>query len=242
MRLPRPPSPDSIRPRPARGADIAFGMEDEPEEIEFDPNKDITKESWDGMKDELEENRLKKKWFEFSDNAMHLSLLFPQRKSELNLNDEAFEGMKWELERYRNVEENRVLFGFMAMRLYLLFPDRKAELNLNDEVFDVMKGELERRRCNGNWRDFCFPAMYIAILFPERKSELNLNNEAFEGMQVYLEECRRKRNWWNFELAALSLSILAAERAEIVNGQIVIIPKQPKLTREPKPLPERLAL
>ena len=48
--------------------------------------------------------------------------------------------------------------------------------------------------------------------------------------------------WLMFALMATNLSILSAERSEILNGQIVITSKPPKLTREPKPLPARSAL
>ena len=184
---------DSIRPRPARGAEVALGIhEEEDDGIEFDPRRDISKKDWEGMREELEGFR-GTNWWAFSHMAMRLSLLFPDRKAELNLNNTAFEGMKGRLEKCRGM--NGQSFSRMAMRLSLLFPDRKRELNLDDKDFEGMKGKLEEFRSNGDW--------------------------------------------WNFSYIAMNLSVLAAERAEIVNGQIVITNKKPKLTREPKPLPVR---
>ena len=89
-----------------------------------------------------------------------------------------------------------------------------------------------------NWWNFGFIAMYLSILFPQRKDELNLDEAAFEGMKGVLEWHRDGKNWLNFSEVAMYLSILASERAEILNGEIVITPKKPKLTREPKPLPQ----
>ncbi len=151
MKLSRP-SPDSIRPRPARGVEVVSGFKDEEEDgIEFDPKRDISKKDWERMKETLEECR-GTNWWSFSNTATNLSILFPDRKAELNLNDEVFEGIKEKLEELRGT------------------------------------------------------------------------------------------NWEGFSGIAMNLSLIAAERAEILNGQIIITPKLPKLTSEPKPLPERLRI
>ncbi len=195
MRLSRP-SPDSFHPRPARGADILSGFLDEEDDgIEFDPQKDISEKSWDGMKEKYE----------------------------------GYRGGRWND------------FGTMAMRLLLIFPDRKAELKLNDEAFDGMKGQLEKCRDNKNRWDFSYMAMNLSLLFPDRKADLNLDDAAFEGMKGELEEYRGNKQWWNFSRMARHLSILAAEHAQITHdGQILITHKQSKLSKEPKPLPQRL--
>ena len=126
----------------------------------------------------------------------------------------------------------------MAMRLSLLFPDRKVELNLNDEAFEGMKGRLEELR-GRDWWNFSYLSMNLSLLFPERKAQLDLNEAAFEGMKGQLEESRGT-SWWSFSDIAMNLSVLASQRAQLTHdGRILITPKPPKLTPEPKPLPIR---
>ncbi len=147
--------------------------------------------------------------------------------------------MNGRLEVYRGT--NWWDFSDMAMRLSLLFQDRKAELDLNDEVFEVMKGELEKRRGTDRWY-FSRIAMHLSLLFPDRKADLNLDDAAFEGMRGKLEENRGK-NWRGFSEMAMRLCVFASERAQITHdGRILITPKLPKLSSEPKPLPERLTI
>ena len=101
MRLSRPHE-SQPSPRPPRAVDVLLGIEDETDDwIEFDPERDISKKSWEGMKGRLEEYRRDGNWKDFGDIAMRLSLLFPDRESELNLNDKDFEGMKGRLEEDR---------------------------------------------------------------------------------------------------------------------------------------------
>ncbi len=102
-----------------------------------------------------------------------------------------------------------------------------------------MKVQLETRRGDQKWWDFSEMAMALSLFFPDRKADLNLGDEAFDGMKAELEKRRGSKTWLGFGKLALRLSILAAERAEIINGQILITPKLPMLTGEPKPLPVR---
>ena len=167
MKFSRLQSPDSFRPRPARGAEVASGFKDEEDEgVEFDPKRDLLKKDWEGMKGELEELR-GTAWWSFSEMAMSLSLLFPDRKAELNLDDAAFGGIIGALEWSRG-KKDWWSFSDIALNLSLLFPDRKADLNLNDEAFDGMKGELEVRRGNKGWGNFSFMAMRLSLLAAER--------------------------------------------------------------------------
>ena len=95
MRLSSSPSPDSLRPRPARGAEVASGFKDEEDDgVEFDHRRDLLKKDWEGMKGKLEAQRDNKDWWDFSSMAKNLSLIFPDRSHELNLNKESFDGMK----------------------------------------------------------------------------------------------------------------------------------------------------
>ncbi len=170
---------------------------------------------------------------------MNLSLLFQDRKAELGLNEETFDEMKLALATCRS--RDWLNFIQMAMSLSILFPERKAELKYDGADIDWMKDELAWWRGWGSWPHFSETASCLSLLFPDRKAELNLNDAAFEGMKKELEGSRGT-DWWGFSHMAMNLAVLASERAEIVNGRIVIQPKKPKLTGEPKPLPERLKI
>ena len=80
MRFSHPSPQESVRPRPARGAEVASGFKDEEDDgIEFDPKKDILKKDWDGMKEILEGFRRDTDWWDFSEMAMCLCVLAAQR-------------------------------------------------------------------------------------------------------------------------------------------------------------------
>ena len=92
-----------------------------------------------GIKGKLEEFRSKGHWWNFGYIAMHLSLLFPDRKRELRLDDKDFEGMKGKLEEYRS-NGNWWRFGCIAMNLSVLAAER-AEI-LNGQI--VIKPKLRK--------------------------------------------------------------------------------------------------
>ena len=288
MRLPHPPSPDFIHPRPMRGAEVVAGFKDEEDDgVEFDPRRDISKKDWERMKGELEEYRgddneemTGGEWWTFGSVAKDLLILFPDRRAELNLDQEAFDGMKkiieedrgnnswWdfggdaadlvdifpdrkkeldltveifetmERELWKSRNEHWPVFCYTAVRLVVLFPERRKELNLDVECFNEINNELQKLR-DKNWEEFSAVAASLMLLFPDRKDDIKLDEKAFQAMKSELDKNHIRGSWQSFIHIATNLFILAAERAEIVNGQIVITPKKPKLTREPKPLPVR---
>ena len=177
MRLLRRPFSESPKPRPARGADVAFAIEhEENNKVEFDPKRDISRASWEGMKKSLE-GLSGVNWKAFSDLASSIFIVFPERRSELKLDEEAFEGMKRKLGEIR--DEGYLDwwdFGNMAAHVCLLFPERRSELNLDKEVLDGMKKSLEEYRETDVFR-FSFLARSFCVLFPDRTRELILDNE-----------------------------------------------------------------
>ena len=173
MRLSRPQSPDSIRPRPARGAEVALGIHEEEDGVEFDPKKDIFKEDWEGMKGKLEEFRRAEDWRGFGDMVAILFVLFPNRRADLRLDTEALNGMKEELKSSRHNKEWWRFYD-MAKALSLFFPDSKVGLDIHDELVDWLKEKLERLRSSNSWWLFSHRALdfFCSSRIPEPTSIL----------------------------------------------------------------------
>ena len=140
MKFSHPTSSESQpSPRPPRAVDVLLGIEDETDDgIEFDPKRDISKKSLEGMKGELEGYRHFRNRLDFGYTAMHLSLLFPDRKAELKLNDNDFEGMKGQLEEYRR-NGNWMGFGSTAFNLSILSAERAQIVGSNIVITPKMR-------------------------------------------------------------------------------------------------------
>jgi len=59
-------------------------------ELPFDPERDLTEEDWERMKNELEADRLEPRLITFSRMASIMNLLYPERKSELGLDERVY--------------------------------------------------------------------------------------------------------------------------------------------------------
>ena len=138
------------------------------QELMFDPERDITDEDWKELKLRLELNRSNKRWDNFSKYAMTMKIFFPKRAKELKLDDEAWQGIKEDLESSRG--QNWDAFSLRAMEMKILFPERAEELDLNEEAWQGMKKEMESRhgqRSNFFWYGFARQAMEMKILVAE---------------------------------------------------------------------------
>ncbi len=82
-------------------------------------------------------------------------------------------------------------------------------------------------------------AMRLSVLFPDHRKGLGLDDpKVFEGMKEAMEEHREKKNWVDFEGIAMNLAVLASEESLIdSHGDLRIVPKLPRIGREPTPLP-----
>ncbi len=89
--------------------------------------------AWQGMKDQLESSRQDNDWGAFAYQAIHLKILFPNRKAELDLNDSAWQGMKQNLESNRRFN-NWWHFANQAMRLKILAADK---VEITDQGLEI---------------------------------------------------------------------------------------------------------
>ena len=205
--------------------------QEESEKLKFDPETEISKTDWQGMKNELGSYHQNKNWLGFAYQAMHLKILFPDKTADLDL-DSAWQGMKGILESDRR---NNNWWGFtkQAMRLKVLFPERVSELNLDVIAWQKMKDRLEKA-LNPSYQ-----ATYLKILFPNKMSDLNLN-PVWQKTETALEECREDNDWSNFANLAMNLKILAADKVETTDQGLEITMLPPESFKSPKkPRPER---
>ncbi len=191
---------------------------------------------WEKMKKEL--SQYKGDWVHYPNMTATLFLAFPDRRKKLDVGDNFFDEANGILRATRNTNWNS--FVLLAHNLSILFPDRIKELGLDQQAFDGMMKALEEKRNEKNWFEFGFLATCLILLFPDRKSDLHLDREAMSWMRERFERDRGSDNLTDYLCMAMFLYVLCAERAEIAkDGRILVIPKKPKLIREPRPLPQK---
>lgn len=175
------------------------------EEIMFDPEKEITEEEWGKMKDVLEKDRKEGKWQNFSIQARSMKILFPEKTKELNLNQDAWQGMENEaVEQLKAFEEHKWWFAsHRAADMKILFPEKTPKF-MDEDSFQGMKDELERSRKEHRWSFFSKLAANMKILFPERVGEFGISENDWQEMKHTLEylrkttkeEALRRKDYW----------------------------------------------
>ena len=99
-------------------------LEDPPPERElpFDPERDITTLDWQEMTKQLTKDRTDNRWWDFFSHAMAMQLLFPDRVSELGLDEPAWQGMTKLLAQYKTAK-NWGIFSWQATEMKILAAD-----------------------------------------------------------------------------------------------------------------------
>jgi len=185
-----------------------FSVEaEEVEKLKFDAESEISGEVWRKLKDSLERCR-ENSWIGFDEKAFALKILFPDRASELGLNDDAWQGMNTKLEKER--ENNHLNFVEQAMRLKILFPERISELDL-DSVQQIIEDELIIWR-HSDREVVIILALSSKIIFPEKTLEFDFDDEDWREIKEKLEDYRDNEQWLLFAQQAMRLKILFPER------------------------------
>lgn len=112
--------------------------------------------------------------FNFVEQALCLKILFPDNAKELNLDQEAFEGLKRSLGCGRYFFGNN--FAYLVICAKILFSDRVSELNLDNEAIE-MKNKLKEFRQHGLMVDFANQAFCLHILSAKEVKITNLGLE-----------------------------------------------------------------
>mgnify|MGYP006865039859 CR=1 FL=1 len=204
---------DNQPEQPAKLADVVI---EEPLKkaggLEFDVETEVDDRKREGMLKDFEDDCEKNAWASAADRGMSLKILFPNRVTELGL-EEKWEGM---VDCYKSwcYEDNWNNVADQAVRLKILFPDKVKELDLQDKWED-MKEWYETRCIDGTLESSLIMAKNLKILFPERVGELELESKLKWGdiKARYYYHCRNKRKWSQaFIKMAIGVKILFPER------------------------------
>lgn len=156
-----------LRPRESRrvqphSADI-LSAEPAPELV-FDPDRDVTEEDWARMKEKMNFFR-GNDWANFFRYPTPLLLLAPERRAELQLDDEVWEGL-------RNSLTHTHSFDRDFIDLAVVFPERRAELPL-DELWENGLNELHKNWAPEHKHYYQVQAVAnLLLLNPKRKDEI----------------------------------------------------------------------
>jgi len=158
-------------------------------ELPFDAREEITQEDWDKMIEALDTHRQGKNWLGFIYLARAMLFVFPERRDELNLDEQVWKGMKQELE-YNKIQH---YFRFVshAVDMWQLFPNRQSELDLTDQDFEKMKQTFEEFYNTENAKNSCaFYLIFMKTLFPNQSLDLGLTDQAWKEIDDCLERYR----------------------------------------------------
>jgi len=153
-----------------------------------DLNGELAYEDWDTIYAEMEKNRASN-WYLFSLLAMHLVLLFPERRQEIKLAES-----QW-TELYDRVEMSRgrdwPFFSSHVKILLTLFPERRDQLNLDEGVKNGIQESVERYRETDLWTQSGL-IVDLIIMFPELRNnysrDITLKQSLQKGMDFYKSE------------------------------------------------------
>lgn len=178
---------------------------DEPErqsELLFDPERDLTKEDWQMIKDDLEKSRRVEDWASFLSTAVHIKILNPQ--FDLGIDQKAWEGMRNMLNAWKEnaTFENR----------WEVFLSRSADMKILDPTLDLNLDQADWQRIRDIlkktviWDIFSRRAVEVRLL--DHDYDLNLDQNDWRDIQDTLKKYRRDKNWGYFCSHAANVKIL----------------------------------
>jgi len=153
----------------------------------FDAKKEVSNEDWDSMKKVLEYYYESNHDSDFFEIAEDMKIIFPERESELNLDDVMWNEMARGLRNtggYSIVRKARVLFPERLKSVYSLDDGDWGEIKHWCLEFDELY--------SGNFEDFIKKVRFAFYLFPERIMELDLENTMWDDAKKIIEEYRTK--------------------------------------------------
>lgn len=195
----------------SRAAEVVATPQEQPE-FDFDPRKEMTEQDLQDTIAEMMELR-GTNWWGYFETASSIIALFPERKDDLQLDQEAWDGMFSEMEPYRDTDLD--VFLRMANAIAVVDPEKKAELGITINEITRVKDEMKmyRNLPRKNWWSYYKLATQITKLKPEIKSELELDAESWEGIKEQLYDYRKSSPSLYLNMAA-ALCMLHPERKQ----------------------------
>lgn len=176
-----------------------FSLEDEEkEDMRFDPEKDISNEEWQKMKEYLDEIGPDEQ--DYYKYAAYMRLLFPERFSELGIDDRLWDRM---VGAYNSIRPSTVLLEMLTCAK-ILFPDRQI---LEDPNYDEKKKQMLsvlREDRNFDFQSHSIVDYYIIAEnivakmicdTQERDDFPSLNDDVFEDLKKAWKGAYKKKEW-----------------------------------------------
>jgi len=156
--------------------------------LTFDPDKDITGEDWEGMRNLLEKDK-NGSILHFLEEVAAVKIINPNEDLKLDSVDLQDWSIKLQEARAGDIAHggsSDLSSIFMAMKI--LKP--KEDLKISSATWNAMRRNLEECRRQKQWGEFSSQAMEIKVLNPDE--DLKLDPTAKEAMRKKLEEIRER--------------------------------------------------
>ena len=179
---------------------------EEPEKqgIVFDLEREISKEDWEMIKDQLMEYKKTRQWAAFDNTAAHMKILDPS--IELGLDEHILAESKESLKGFQGFgDKNWDYFTAQASDIKILYPE--ADLNLDEAAWQEMRAVLENDRVEKRLWHLPLQMMRMKILDPS--ADISLNTE---DRNMLLQELKTYKSFDNaVEFAATASATKAVD-------------------------------
>ncbi|MDO8618639.1 MAG: hypothetical protein Q7R49_01700 [Candidatus Daviesbacteria bacterium] len=173
-------------------------------------------------------------WSVFAENTAYLKLAFPDKISELGVDNQTWGNMLVNLAANPGGVVERTLR--MTYYMYLISPSKAKDLELaeNENLFKST-AQFTRKNVGSRW----WFAVY-KTLFPEKYREIALTKDELKQDYNLMENWRKSERWSRFLAAAANLRILEADEVKVTEQGMEIIDKAPEVNLESTipPIPE----
>ena len=198
--------------------DLTLEEPEKKEGLPFDVERDITEEDWKKLIDTLSGYRVGGEWYEFGWQAMAMKIIFPDKFSDVALDETVWHEMKKRLDGWR-IESRWNIEGLIwhTCQMKILFPERVGELNLNEGLWEGIKIAITRDRLGHLWRALADKLIAAKILFPEMISELHFDEfdeEVWREIKKEMDSSRAAGNWEVFSWRAVALKFFFPKRVQ----------------------------
>lgn len=164
------------------------------EKLPFDADKEITADDWANMKEALVISRINTSRDDFVRIAKYMKLLFPERVSELALDNNDWGAIKLDIDNYRPRSDNDKFF-LIASAAKILFPERIKELGLDDQDWEMIKWKMQNSYATRQWDKLLTEAEYAKLLFPRHEFGALLKDErTWEGIKKHIEGLKNEKS------------------------------------------------
>lgn len=175
-------------------------------------------------------------WSDFCTCAYDMKILFPDKSREFGLDEEAWQGVKHELNECRKYKLWESFFK-RAEAIKALFPEKVDEICLDEEALNGIV-EVTRKLDVNDIVGVAYKAMHIKMVSPESMGKIAFSQKDWQGLFDWLEKQRSVKIWFSFASQAAAMKILAAEEVKLTGNGLEINMRKPKLDSGVPPVPE----